>query len=116
MKWSRQQTKISPRAPVRIMGAGRTQNGLGMKSRLPGKWPETGRHDSSILMPLYRLSPGQKSVSVHPGRGDWGRLFTLPRRPATLTATASSFTALGCDVDSHYDWYKNSGRSICSLV
>ena len=27
-------TKISPKAPVRIMGAGRTQNGLGMKSRL----------------------------------------------------------------------------------
>jgi len=33
-KWSRQQTKISPRAPVRIMGAEWTQNGLGMISRL----------------------------------------------------------------------------------
>jgi hypothetical protein len=39
VKWSRQQTTISPRAPVRIMGAGRTQNGFGMKSRFPGNWP-----------------------------------------------------------------------------
>jgi len=41
-KWSRLQTKISPRAPVRIMGAEWTQNGLGMISRLPidnpGAW------------------------------------------------------------------------------
>jgi hypothetical protein len=35
MKRSRQQTKISPGVPVRIMGAGRTQNGLVVKSRLP---------------------------------------------------------------------------------
>ena len=49
VKWSRQQTKISPRAPVRIMGAGRTQDGLGMKSRLPVRnrltcptWREAG--------------------------------------------------------------------------
>ena len=32
MKWSRQQSKIPPRAPARI------QNGLGMKSRLPIEW------------------------------------------------------------------------------
>jgi hypothetical protein len=35
MKWSRMQTKIPPRAPVRITGTGRIENGLGMTSRLP---------------------------------------------------------------------------------
>ena len=33
-KWSRVQTRISPGAPVRIMGAEWKQNGLGMISRL----------------------------------------------------------------------------------
>jgi len=33
-KWFRQQSEISPEAPVRITGAEWTQNGLGMKSRL----------------------------------------------------------------------------------
>ena len=37
-KLSRLQTKISARAPVRIMSAEWTQNGLGMKSRLHGEW------------------------------------------------------------------------------
>jgi hypothetical protein len=32
--WSRQQTKFSLTAHVRIVGAGRAQNGLGMISRL----------------------------------------------------------------------------------
>ncbi len=40
-KWCWLQTKIPPRAPVRITGTGRIQNGLGMKSRLHVKWAST---------------------------------------------------------------------------
>jgi hypothetical protein len=42
VKWFRQQTEISPRAPVRTTRAGHTQNGLGMKSWFLGKWPLAG--------------------------------------------------------------------------
>ncbi len=45
-KWSPLQAKFSPMAPVRIMGAEWTQNGLGMISRLPidnrGVWLDSG--------------------------------------------------------------------------
>jgi hypothetical protein len=49
-KWSRVQTRMSPRAPMHIMGAGRTQNGLGMKSRLPIIWLRQawGKRDSGV--------------------------------------------------------------------
>jgi len=62
-KRSRLQTKISPRAPVRITGAGRIQNGLGMISRLP------------IDNPGARLGSGMEGrFSLQTRQWNWPRL------------------------------------------
>jgi hypothetical protein len=91
------------RAPVRIMGAQWTQNGLGMKSRLPIIWPRQawGKRGSGVegrfSFPI-RLNWWFGLLSTAIGN-PWrqGRIYFLQCRSCTTTIRRDRYTLRNSD-------------------
>ena len=92
-KWSRQQTRTSLKVAVKLMGAGRTQNGFRMNSRFPVR--------NRLTCPTWR-----KACFTGPTRLGWSEgIFSLGSGSQSIPRLCR------CARKSHYGGMQETGTS-----